>query len=425
MATYAGRGVGRRVVALSGAAVLAATACSGGGIGSSPGGAGAVMPTTTSGSGGGLAGGGAGGGAGGSSPGAQAACAGLAPSFGSAVDALVAAADCAVATTSPGGQVALGVASGALGVAVDLRSPTGAMLGTIQALQPVPAGSASRDVEPWFHATSAGYHGIVPDPAALPSRLFRAYDASGLELTTLGQLAISSAPDGKGASVLLAQERNRAWRPPLQPSPGPPIGPTLLEWVDAGGRVTRSVPVDGAPGIVLVNPETGHVVTISLGSAAAARWFDATGQPLTPWFQVGNVVGTSMHLLVDGTVVLSDGSWNLALRDGVPNTVAVPDWLAARPLTRLATIRGGRGYAVLPMDPSSADATRFEIVAASGESCGTFAVPAPGVTASVMKTPRRLDVGQDGTLLQQLDWNVTSGPRGVQCEFRWWPALLR
>lgn len=419
MTTYSGGGVGRRVVALSAAALAAAAACSGGGSASPPGDA------PTSGSGGGLAGGGPGGGAGASSPGAQAACAGLAPSFGPAVDALIATADCAVATAGPGGQVALGVASGALGIAVDLRSPTGEMLGTIPALQPVPLGGAARDVEPWFHATSAGYHGIVQDPAAPPPRLFRAYDASGLELATLGQLAISSAPDGKGASVLLAQDWNRAWRPPLQPSPGPPIGPTLLEWVDAAGHVTRSVPVDGAPGIVLVNPETGHVVAISLGSAAAARWFDAAGQPLTPWFQVGNVVGASMHLLVDGTVVLSDGSWNLALRDGAPNPVAVPDWLAARPATRLATIRGGRGYAVLPLDPSGADATRFEIVAASGESCGTFTVPAPDVTASVAKTPRRLDVGQDGTLLQQLGWNVPPGPGGVRCESRWWPALLR
>jgi len=377
------------------------------------------------------------GGGGGADGGSLDACAGLAPSFGPAVEALIDAAstDCALATTNPDGQVALGIVGtfgNKSGIAIELRSPANTTLGTIDVLTPVPFGGGSRDIDPWFHSTSSGYHAIVYDLGAfapLVFRTFRAYDASGLQLADLRQFAIGSAPDGQGGSVLLAQDFRRSLRfggRSHAPQYVPIIGPMLLEWVDSAGGVTRSVEIGGAPTFVLVNRGTGHVVAISVGAAAPARWFDATGQPLTPWFTVGNVVGTSIHLLHDGTVVLSDnGRWDVALQDGVSNPVAVPDWLAARPFTRLATIRGGRGYAVLAMDPTSGDATHFEIVTASGQSCGTFAVPAPTVTATDSRTPRRLDVGPDGTLLQQLSRNVVPNNGGAQCVFRWWPALLR
>src|SRR6266702_663608 len=436
MTTYTGSGMTARAVVLSLTGVIVVGACAGVGFAPAsppPSGPDGRASATGGPGGGGGAGGGPTGAAGGGSGGAQDACAGLAPSFGPAVEALIdATADCALATTNPDGQVALGIAGtfgNTSGIAIDLRSPVNAMLGTIQ-FSPVPFGGGSHDIDPWFHATSSGYHGIVYDLGAfapLVFRRFRAYDASGRQLAELGQFAISSAPDGQGGSVLLAQDWHRSLSfsgRSHSPQYVPIVGPMLLEWVDAAGGVTRSVEVGGTPTFVLVNGGTGHVVAISLGAAAPARWFDATGQPLTPWFTLGNVVGTSIHLLLDGTVVLSDdGRWDVALQDGVSNPVAVPDWLAARPFTRLATIRGGRGYAVLPMDATSGDATHFEIVTASGQSCGTFAVPAPTVTATDSSTPLRLDVGQDGTLLQQLSRSVVPSPVGVQCAFRWWPAL--
>jgi hypothetical protein len=366
------------------------------------------------------------------------ACAGLAPSFGPAVEALIdagsPAGDCALATANPAGQVALGIAgtfANMSGIAIHLRSPANAVLGAIPMLTPVPFGGGSLDTDPWFHWAGSGYHAIVYDLGAfapLVFRTFRAYDTSGLQLAGLGQFAVSSAPDGQGGSVLLAQTFQRSLSSGGRshaPQYVPIIGPMLLERVDAAGAITRSVEIGGNPRFVLVNPATGHVVAVGAGAAAPARWFDATGQPLTPWFTAGNVAGTSMHLLLDGTAVLSDdGRWDVALQDGVSNPVAVPDWLATRPFTRLATIRGGRGYAVLPMDATTADVTYFEIVTASGQSCGTFAVPAPTAGATESINPRRLDVGQDGTLLQQLSKSAPS-TGGVQCMFRWWPALLR
>jgi hypothetical protein len=438
MATYAGSGVPARALLLSLAGMIVVDGCAGGGLApASPQAsvAGSAAPPAPAGGPGGAVGAGAGSSNGsGGSP--QDACAELTPSFGPAIEALFDAgspADCALATARSDGQVALGVAGRfgtTSGIAVDLRSPTSATLGRIQ-LSPVPFGGGSSDVDPWFHGTSSGYHAIVYDLVRyqpLVFRTFRTFDASGRQLADLGQLATSSAPDGQGGSVVLAQDFRRALRsggPSHAPQYVPVVGPMLLEWVDAAGGVTRSVEVGGNPAFVVVNQATGHTVAIGLGAAAQARWFDATGQPLTPWFTVGDVTGTSIRALLDGTVVLSDdGPWDVALKDGVSQPFGVPAWLAARPFTRLATIRGGRGYAVVPLDATSGDAARVEIVTASGQSCGTFAVPAPTITATDVSTPRRLDVGQDGTLLQQVS-SAVPGPGGTQCVFQWWPALLR
>jgi hypothetical protein len=77
---------------------------------------------------------------------------------------------------------------------------------------------------------------------------------------------------------------------------------------------------------------------------------------------------------------------------------------------------------------ASADATSatsFEIVAASGQSCGTFPIPPAAEQPGAVKKPRRLDVGQDGTLLQQSSVLLNPNPFGIHCAFRWWPKLLQ
>jgi hypothetical protein len=275
-------------------------------------------------------------------------------------------------------------------------------------------GAATQDVDPWFHWTAAGYQGLVHEVGVVPALFLRTWDAHGAIVQSGSTWAGWSAPDGKGGTVLV--------------SAAP--GGSALQWVDASGAVTRSVPLDAAPGIVAVIWGTGHVVAVVTGPSARARWFDGTGASLTPWFDVGtSATGTSVHLLLDGRVALSDGgTWNAVLADGVDRADAVPAWLASRPGTRLATIRGGSGYAVLPFE-GQGDPARVEVLTPAGDSCGTVALPAPAaLPPGVDATPTRLDVGQDGTVLQTVMFGGTGSVSlgsGVHCEFRWWPGLLR
>jgi hypothetical protein len=154
------------------------------------------------------------------------------------------------------------------------------------------------------------------------------------------------------------------------------------------------------------------------------------GAPLTPWFGVAAPIpgnSAALRVFVHGRVALGDGrTWLASFRDGVTGADAAPDWLASRPNTRLATIRQGRAYAVLPLDQPGLDQTRFEIVTAAGESCGLVAIPPPPPAAGLTRTPRRVDVGQDGTLFQQ-EQVIEEDPNsfGIHCMFQWWPSLLQ
>jgi hypothetical protein len=330
--------------------------------------------------------------------------------------------DCSAATASASGQVALGIAGswgGFAGTMFGLYSADGsASPGWVDGIVLV-LGYGGPDLDPSFHPTRGGYAGIVHPGIANPLP-FRTWDASGRLVAEIERFAVTTAPDRSGGSLLLA----RAFDPGNELAPP---GPTKLEWVDAAGRLVRAATLDRDAELVISNWLTGHVVVVVPGSPGSARWFDESGSPLTAWFDVGDVSRrTSLHLLVDGTIVIAtDGRWAIALADGIASAGAVPAWLASRPSTRLATIRGGRGYAVLPTGGTSSDGTSFEIVTASGESCGSFPLPAVEEAPGVAKRPRRLDVGEDGTLLQLSSVILTPNPFGIHCAFRWWPGLLR
>jgi hypothetical protein len=337
-------------------------------------------------------------------------------------------ADCSVATSSPSGQVALGVSGafgGSTGTRFDLFSADGsAKQGSISGLIPQVVPGSQPEIDPWFHWTSAGYQGIVHDlEATPPPSLLRTWDASGTPLGDVKKYAVASAPDGAGGSVLLARS--------FEPDATPQVGPTSLDWIDAAGHVARSVVLGEDPTLVEVAWVTGHVLVIVPGTTTSrARWFDGVGAPLTPWFGVAAPIpgnSAALRVLVHGRVAFGDGrTWLAAFRDGVTGADAAPDWLVSRPNTRLATIRQGRAYAVLPLDQPGLDQTRFEIVTAEGVSCGSVVIPPPPPAAGLTRTPRRVDVGQDGTLFQQ-EQVIEEDPNsfGIHCMFQWWPSLLQ
>jgi hypothetical protein len=369
---------------------------------------------------------------GGSGP--ASACQDLLPSFGAGVEQIFDTGShrgCAFSTSSASGQVALAVISSFdTSIALftsDGSTQQGAVNGGVLV-------GALADFDSVFHPSSLGWHMVHHDPAIGGPEILTAYDASGAVLTNLEHAVDSSAPTADGGSVLLAIQE-------LMPSPS---DGHVIEWVDAAGHVLRSAPVDNASAaLISTSWATGHVLVLAQSSPGQARWYDDQGAPLTPWFNLPvdldyNVrLGAGFtHLLVDGSIALSyQGAWVALLRDGVDHADPAPDWLASRPHTRLATIRQGRGYALLPDLPapngftSDDDGASFEIVATSGESCGTVTTPsAPSEPDVQGRAPRRLDVGQDGTM-HQLDaiGRPEGSPNafGVHCAFRWWPGLLR
>ncbi len=405
----------------SGGGAGGGTSTSGGGTGNDGGG--------TS-SGGTSSGGTSGGASGGGSSGSGDACAGLTATldaghilrFDTGTHS-----GCWRATSDPSGQIALGIQGRAFTTEVTflLYPPDAAsQQGSISLLFP----NSVTDIDPWFHSTSDGHAGLVHDPP--PAVGLRSFDHSGAPLATTSDFAVSSAPDAHGGTVMLGRAFSTGG-----PTPGV-HGPTMLEWLDASGGVLRTVTLDDDPTMLLVDWGTDHVLTLLPGAGGLrARWYDGTGTPLTAWFDAGppiNGVTATMHLLLDGTIALGDGeTWRGVFRDGVAAIDPPPGWLAARPRTRLATIRHGRAYAVLPFPgapaTSGADQTTFEIVTASGDSCGRVTIPDPPSEPGVTHDPTALDVGQDGTLFQTealLGDGAVLGS-GIHGDFRWWPALLR
>lgn len=409
--------------------------------GGSPGG-GATPGGTPSGGGGGAPGGGGagpssgGGGEGGGAPdggtggGGVDACAGLLPSpLPSAVDQIFDTGthtSCQEATSGPGGEVALGFLSGAGGGSViyQLFGPAGGTaVGNLSQVDPLPVGA---ELLGGFHAAASGWQGIVHDP--FPPQNVRTWDASGATVADRkAELAFALGPDAGDGSAVLAQ----AWRPP--PASEGPTGPALLERFDASGALTSVVALDRAiPGTVggqlVAVAEGGHALVVLAKANAPgvfeARWFDPSGAALTGWFDVGPVDGSprlaTAHPLIGGGLALAvdaptPRTWAFVFSDGVARADPAPTWLTSRLNVHLFTVRGGKAYA------ATRSATSLEILAPSGLSCGEIPLP----SKDAQHPANRIDVGQDGTILQSyVDVSGTRG-KGIHCGWRWWSAALR
>ena len=343
---------------------------------------------------------------GGSEP-AASPCSDLLPTFDAPIEvsfALSTYAGCRLATSAPWGQVLLGKADHD-DIAFDLYTAAGTSQGRISGITGWSALPPRSNAESWFSWTSDGYVGITGSPPQVS-----VWDNLGAAVALGPTYAIALAPDGDGGTVVLTRPRG-----------------TELWWLDPWAHRIRSVDVEGSPSMVLVAWGTHHVLTVETSATIArARWYDATGTQITPWVDLGSdFLGSapSMHLLVDGSVALAaNGRWRLVLRDGAPTADQAPAWLTRRSGSRLATIRNGNGYAVLGADGTIDE---FEIVSAQGESCGATRVPGPGDSWY----PSRIDVGQDGTLIEIVNQPPQQGSTiesaGGTCKFRWWPALLR
>ena len=102
---------------------------------------------------------------------------------------------------------------------------------------------------------------------------------------------------------------------------------------------------------------------------------------------------------------------------------APPDWLAARPGTKLHMARNGRAYAVIYQQRADgACQANIEVVATSGKSCGTAVFPSDRAGAICAGT---LTVGYDGTVDMVGDTFFNNGTSNRNCNFRWWKGFLQ
>jgi hypothetical protein len=218
-----------------------------------------------------------------------------------------------------------------------------------------------------------------------------------------------------------------------------------LDAIDPSGAVrwSQSLPdgfADTGPRSVITGVDRkGNVLALWISTQRygagtwAGQWFDHAGSP-GPVFQAATPgvfpsqlferVGDGLFLA--GSLSTGVGPAWLGQFDAQATTMSPPPpWLAARPGKTLHMIRGGTGYAVLPVPGSSAGCEQqIEVVSPSGQVCGsaTFSI---GGGACATGT---IIVGYDGTVVQQ-------GPREREtctavdhictCTYRYWPAFFR
>ena len=178
--------------------------------------------------------------------------------------------------------------------------------------------------------------------------------------------------------------------------------------------------------------------TFGRGSIAA-QWFSARGAPLTgvfqvlsgfrpghsTWFEMSPLIGGGLAMRrMDGGIELHTSEWLAVLPSGEARVEDAPDWLRARPNTKLVLVRGGRAYALVPWAADLASCTQqAEVVSPSGRSCARFDFTVDA--ASCQTHPLR--IGLDGTVMQMLpdsrESDITVTAR--TCTLRFWPGALR
>ncbi|HYY51342.1 MAG TPA: hypothetical protein VE755_00650, partial [Myxococcales bacterium] len=157
-----------------------------------------------------------------------------------------------------------------------------------------------------------------------------------------------------------------------------------------------------------------------------------TAGPAT-WFETAPLIGGGLAVRrvdarASGQLRGFTSSWLLTVGSGSASVQGAPAWMTSRNNTNLALARGGRAYAVLANGGDGERcAQKLEVVAPSGNSCGSFdlAMTNDGNTCDNWD----LSLGLDGTVVQhlpaQLEQALDSSGRTKSCTIRFWPAALK
>ena len=210
---------------------------------------------------------------------------------------------------------------------------------------------------------------------------------------------------------------------------------------DDAGRLRFQVPVPYLPTFIV--DRLGNALTLSFADMAnnhdlIGQWIDHDGKA-GPKFQalnglpdswrialyarVGGGVFVHVSTLANGGADVTKREWVRQFDSLATTGSAPPAWLAARPDTKIHMARNGSAYAMLSLAnvrESPDCAQRLEIVSASGKSCGTatFFVSRGACQSG------SLDVGYDGTVIQQLprEMETTDSSGNATCTWRFWPG---
>lgn len=177
-------------------------------------------------------------------------------------------------------------------------------------------------------------------------------------------------------------------------------------------------PVDGPQAAILVDTKDRTLIVYAAKSGnfgvpeshLAARWFDASGQPLTSWFDAGVGSGIALRPLIGGGAALrTENGWVATLASGNAAVGPAPAGFQAGKEPRI--VLGGKAYAMVPESTGSID-----IVEPGGKSCGTVATK----TAA-----DRFFIGKDGTLIDLTGPSPQPAGPNNHCTATYYPQVLR
>ncbi len=148
--------------------------------------------------------------------------------------------------------------------------------------------------------------------------------------------------------------------------------------------------------------------TVGVAAAYAARWFDKTLSPMTPWFALpGSGPHPSLQPLIGGGAAYKVAdNWVATLVSGIAGASAPPAFLAGHTKNDFRVVRNGRAYARIAQYGAAEPRNKLELYDAASNHCGTGTFPGEGLT-----------VGHDGTVF------ASGGDGG--CNVSWYSGVLR
>jgi hypothetical protein len=248
------------------------------------------------------------------------------------------------------------------------------------------------------------------DPVAPPVVHYQSYSADGAVLTSFdipnGPLAFAKNPNG--GSVLASGKCDE----------GGATSTIQLFYFDDANTPTRTAKVTGQGCMdnnlrVLVDTEGLTLLVYPNSSAplfgvparrSAARWIDASGRPVTDWFDAGPLTGMGfiMQPIIGGGAAIASENWTF-FPSGKAQAAQPPSVLALGGFGFQWIVLGGKAYAVV-------SSTTRAVIAPTGEICGQLPPLGDAISAFF--------VGRDGTFMA---FSRVQNP----CVVSYYPRLLK